>query len=162
MFWHNLFFCTILQYFVIIVKNAFSGLFFHNQKGGRVFQWQEDINVVVASARSSTKPVSQFLEILIFSKDTCGIVHYVPEINLISYRTLIKTFYLLSKTNWKKSETQFCRQKTAENSNAKINISPNIPCTFLLFKAGVFLQIFFPRNLLFQQVLRTPVFLNSI
>ena len=54
----------------------------------------------------------------------------------------------------------FCRQKTAEDNNAKINLSPNIPCTFLLFKASVFLQVFFPRNLLFQQVLRMTIFLN--
>ena len=36
-----------------------------------------------------------------------------------------------------------------------------MPCTFLLFKASALPQIFFPRNLLFRQVLRTPVFLNS-
>ena len=36
-----------------------------------------------------------------------------------------------------------------------------MPCTFLLLKASVFLQIFFPRNLLFRQVLRTSVFLNN-
>ena len=60
-----------------------------------------------------------------------------------------------------KYETRFCRRKTAEDNNAKINVSPNIPCTFLLFKASAFLQIFFPRNLLFRQVLRTSVFLNS-
>ena len=42
-----------------------------------------------------------------------------------------------------------------------MNVFTNIPSTFLLFKASAFLQIFFPRNLLFQQVLRTSVFLNS-
>ena len=31
----------------------------------------------------------------------------------------------------------------------------------LLFKASAFLQIFFPRNLVFQQVLRVLVFLNG-
>ena len=41
---------------------------------------------------------SQFFEILIFSQDIWGYVHYVPEINLISEGTLIKTFYLPSKT----------------------------------------------------------------
>ena len=35
------------------------------------------------------------------------------------------------------------------------------PCTLLLFKASAFLQIFFPRNLLFRKVLRTSAFLNS-
>ena len=48
-----------------------------------------------------------------------------------------------------------------KDNNAKIKVFPNIPCTFLLVKATVFLQIFFPKNLLFQQVLRTSVFLNS-
>ena len=100
-------------------------------------------------------------EVLIFSQDIWGNVHYVSEINLISQGTLIKAFYLPSKANQKKSETQFCRRKAAEDNNAKINVSPNIPCTFLLFKASAFLQIFFPRNLLFRQVLRTSVFLNS-
>ena len=33
--------------------------------------------------------------------------------------------YLLSKTNWKKSETRFCRRKTAEDNNDKINVSSN-------------------------------------
>ena len=54
-----------------------------------------------------------------------------------------------------------CGRKTAENNNAKIKVFRNIHCTFLFFKATAFLQIFFPRNLLFRQVLRTSVFLNS-
>ena len=49
--------------------------------------------------------------------------------------------------------------KTAEDDNAKINIFPNILCTFLLFKASAFLQIFFPRFEI--EVLRTSVFVNS-
>ena len=61
----------------------------------------------------------------------------------------------------KKSKTLFCRRKTAEDSNAKIKVSPNIPCTVLLFKASAFLQIFFPKNLLFRQVLKKSVFPNS-
>ena len=105
--------------------------------------------------------MSRFCEILVFSKDILGKVHYVLEINLISKGTLIKACYLLNKTIEKKSETRFCRQKTAEDNNVKINIFPNVPCTFLLFKASAFLQILFPRNLLFQQVLRMSVFLNS-
>ena len=42
--------------------------------------------------------VSQLLEILIFSQDIQGNVHYVSEINLISEGTLIKAFYLPNKT----------------------------------------------------------------
>ena len=41
--------------------------------------------------------MSQFLEILIFSQDIWGNVHYVPEINLIPWETL-KAFYLPNKT----------------------------------------------------------------
>ena len=91
--------------------------------------------------------MSQFFETLIFSQDIWGNVHYVPEINLISQGTLIKAFYLPKKTISKKSETRFCRRKTAEDNNAKIKVFPNMPCTFLLFKASAYLQIFFPRNL---------------
>ena len=61
----------------------------------------------------------------------------------------------------KKPETRFCRRKTAEHNNAKINIFPIIPSTSLLFKARAFLQIFSPRNFLFQQVLRASVFLAN-
>ena len=51
-----------------------------------------------------------------------------------------------SKAIEKKSETRFCRRKTAEDDNAKINVSPNIPCTFLLFKTSALPQVFFPRK----------------
>ena len=43
----------------------------------------------------------------------------------------------------KKSETQFCRQKIAEDNNAKMNVSPNIPCDILLFKASAISSSFF-------------------
>ena len=105
--------------------------------------------------------MSHFIEILIFSQDIWGNVHYIPEINLIFLGTLIKALYLSNKTISKKSEIRFYRRKTAEDNNAKIKGFPNISCTFLLFKSNAFLQIFFPRNLLFQQVLKTSVFLNS-
>ena len=49
---------------------------------------------------------------------------------------------------------------TAEDNNAKIKIFTDISCTFLHFKASAFLQIFFPRYLLFRQVLRKLVFLK--
>ena len=51
--------------------------------------------------------------------------------------------------------------RSFEDNNAKINASSDIPCTFLLFKASPVLQSFFLRNVLFPQVLRTPVFLSS-
>ena len=105
--------------------------------------------------------MSQFLKIFIFSQDIWGNVPYAPEINLISYGTLIKAFYLPNKKISKKSETRFYRRKAVEDNTAKINVFPKIPCTFLLFKASAFPQIFFRRNLLFRHVLRTSVFVNK-
>ena len=58
-----------------------------------------------------------FFEILIFSQHIWGNVHYVSDINLISPVTLIKAFYLPGKRDTK-SETWFCRRKTAEVNNA--------------------------------------------
>ena len=57
---------------------------------------------------------------------------------------------LPNKTNQKKFQAWFCRKKTAEDNNLKINIFLNILCTFLLFKANAFLQIFFPRKTSFK------------
>ena len=39
-----------------VLKMYFQVFFFPKQKGTRVFQWQENINVVVISTLSSTKP----------------------------------------------------------------------------------------------------------
>ena len=61
---------------------------------------------------------------------------------------LIKDFNLPNHSVQKKSETRFCRRKTAENDNANINVPPIIPCTFLLFKVSAFLEIFFPKKFL--------------
>ena len=106
------------------------------------------------------KSLSQFFKILIISQDIWWIVYYVSEINLISQGTLIRAFYLPNKTNQKKPETGCCTRKTAAENNAKSNFPPNIPGSFLLFKATAFLQIFFLRNVLFRQVLRTSIFIN--
>ena len=50
---------------------------FCKQKGTRVLQWQEDSSFIY-------KTMFQFFEILSFSQDIWGNIHYVPEINLIS------------------------------------------------------------------------------
>ena len=100
--------------------------------------------------------MSLFFGILIFSQDIWGNVCFVTEINLN------KSLLSSEQNNLKKkSETRFCRRKAAEDNNAKIKVFPNIACSFLLVKASAFLQISFPRNLLFRYVLRTSVFLNS-
>ena len=41
--------------------------------------------------------------------------------------------------------------RATADANAKINVFPNTPCTFLLFKASAFLQIFFLRKLKFWE-----------
>ena len=139
------------------VKNAFSGLFFHKQKGARVFRWQEDINVLVIIALSSTKPHLIFFENSSFSQHVWGNVNYVPETNLISLFPLIKVFYLPKKNNLKEIwDTE--RRKTAEDDDTKINVSLNIPFTFLALKASAFIQIFFLRK---SKFLRTSIFFNG-
>ena len=59
-----------------------------------------------------------------------------------------------------KSETRFCRRKTAEDDNANINVPQNIPCTFLLFKVSAFLQIFFLRKSKFWDNSKCLIFLS--
>ena len=54
-------------------------------------------NCLLKNANFSIK--TQFFEILIFSHDVWGNVHYVRDINIISHRPLIKSFYLPNKTN---------------------------------------------------------------
>ena len=103
--------------------------------------------------------VSQFFEIWYLVKifgET-----FIMSLKSTSFPKELKAFYLPNKTTEKKSETQFCRRKTAEDNNAKIKVLSNIPCTFFLFKASAFLQIFVPRNLLFRKIWRMSVSLNS-
>ena len=88
-------------------------------------------------------------EILIFSQDIWKSVHYVLEINVISYGTLKKAFYLPSKTIQKKFETRFWRWKATKDNNAKIKVFPNMP--FCCSKLVHFFKI----------SRRTSVFLNS-
>ena len=49
----------------------------------------------------------------------------------------IRTASFSSERN-KLKEIRFCRRKTPEDDNLKINVSPNIPFAFLLFKASAF------------------------
>ena len=53
---------------------------------------------------------------------------------------LIEAFYLPSKTL-----RQFCRRKTAENNNAKIDVSPSLLCTFDLVPCTI-RKIYFPHK----------------
>ena len=57
---------------------------FNKRLLGRVFKWQENVNVIVISALSSTKSCLSFLNFYFLAKDIWGNVHYVSEINLIS------------------------------------------------------------------------------
>ena len=102
--------------------------------------------------------MSQFFEILIFDQDIWRIDNYVCESCFL--RNSDKSLLYRGKTNEKNSETQFCKRETTQDDNAKINVYPNIPCTFLLFKASAFPQIFFPKKMKIE-VLGTLVSLKG-
>ena len=57
----------------------------------------------------------------------------------------------------KKNLRHFRRWRTAQDNI----LSPNIRCTFLLFKASAFLLIFCPINLPFRQVFKTWDFIST-
>ena len=81
--------------------------------------------------------MSQFFEILILSRDFLGNICHVQEINFSLNHFLMKSDKSLlfpERTNLTKFETWFCRIMTVEDGNVKINVSPIILCTFLLFK----------------------------
>ena len=129
---------------ILVSKMSFQAFSFASKKV-QGFSSDRKILMSMSSVLFHLQNCVTVFEILIFSQDIWGDVHYVREINLISLGTLLKAFYLPNKTTWKKSETRFCRRKTPENNNAKINIFQHLPCTFLLLKPSAFRQIFFPR-----------------
>ena len=65
-----------------------------------------------------------------FSQDIWRNVNYVREINVISWGTLIKAFYLPKNLR---------HRFVDENDNAKTN--SNIPSAFLLFKSIAFFKV---------------------
>ena len=150
----------ILPLFTIIIKNAFSSLFFRKQKL-QGFSRDRKILMLFFECFFIYKTVSQISEILIFNQDIWGSVHYVLEINLISSGILIR------KTNSQAKQTKRNLRHGFVDEKQLNTIMPNqtLPwiylVPFLLFKATAFLQIFFPKDLLFRQVLRTLVFLSS-
>ena len=74
------------------------------------------------------KTVSQIFEILILSQDFLGNVTSCPwnqpHFLMKSYKSLLSP--KRNKLNIK-SQTRFCRRKTAEGDNVKIYISTNMP-----------------------------------
>ena len=72
----------------------------------------------------------------------------------------MKAFYLPNKKIKRNLRHSFVHEEQLKNKCQNKRF-PNMLCTFLLFKARAFLQIFFPRNLLFRQVSRTSVFVSS-
>ena len=64
----------------------------------------------------------------------------VNEINLISLRT----FYLIRNLR----HSFIDQRQTTEDDGLKIIVSSDIPCTFLLLKAGACLQMFFRKHYL--------------
>ena len=127
-------------------KNAFSGLVFRKQKGTRVFQWQENINFVVITALSSTKLRLSFnLEPRFLGKRTS-----CPWSQPHFLRKFDESLLSPKQNKLKEIRTRLCRRKNVEDNNIKKDVSPNIPCTFLLFSARVFYQICIPRKTSFK------------
>ena len=84
---------------LLVLKMRFQVFSFASKK---VQGFSSDMKILMSllSVLFYLQNVSQFFEILIFSQDIWGNVHYVPEINLISYGTLIilNSDYFISRT----------------------------------------------------------------
>ena len=65
--WQNLFFVLFCGNSLLMLKCLFRS-FFRKQKGTKIFQWQEGINIVLISALSSTKACLSFLKFLFLAK----------------------------------------------------------------------------------------------
>ena len=75
-----MFFCTIL---ILVLKMRFHVFSFISKKKQR-FSSDRKILILLLSMIFIYKTMFQFFEILIFSQDIWGNVHYAPEMNLIS------------------------------------------------------------------------------
>ena len=79
---------------------------------------------------------NQLFEILILSPDYLGnktsCLKNQPHFLMKFYKSLLSS----EQSKQQKNQKQFCRRNTTEDDNVKIKVSPNIPCTFLLFKAS--------------------------
>ena len=124
------------------MKNAFSDLSFRKQKGASVFHLQEDINVVLITAPSSTKPGLSFLKFQFLAK-----IFRETFIMSLKSTSFPKELLLSPEQNDLKEiwDTVLTVNETKDD-NTIIIVPPNISCTFLLFKVSRFLQIFFPRK----------------
>ena len=114
----------------------------HSKVFLRVFQWKEDVNVVVLIVLLSTKRCLSFLKFQFLVKIFGEIIIMSVKSTSFPKELWYKPFISQSK-QIKRNLRQFCRWKTAQDDNAKTNVSTNILCTFLLFKGSACLQIFF-------------------
>ena len=99
----NVIICLPVQFCdnsLLVLKMRFQVFSFASKKV-QGFSSDRKILMLLLSVLFHLQTVSQLFEILIFSQDIWGNIHYVPEINLISQVTLIKAFSLSSKTNLK-------------------------------------------------------------
>ena len=82
---------------ILVLKMRFQAFPFVSKKVQR-FSGDRKILMSMLSVLFHLQNRVSVFEILIFSQDIWGDVHYVPKINLISLGTLLKAFYLPSKT----------------------------------------------------------------
>ena len=125
---------------LLVLKNAFASIFFRKQKVSRVFQWQEGVNVVVVIFLLSTKSCLSFLKFYFLAKIFGEMFIMSVKSNSFPKELWIKPFISRSKPIKRNLRHRFV------DDNARINVSPNIPCTFLLFKGNACLQVFFSRK----------------
>ena len=133
-------------------KNAFSALFFRKQKGTRTIQWQEDVNVIVIIALSSTKPCFGFLKFQFLAKifgET-----FIIFVKSTSFSTKMP-FISKAKQIKKKLRHDFADERQLMMIIAK----QTFPRIYLVpFCSSKLAQIFFSEKI---DALRTLVVLNS-
>ena len=107
-------------------------LFFRMQKCTMVFQWKEDINVVVIYALSSTKACLSFVKFQFLAK-TFGETFIMSLKSTLIPKELWYKLFISQEKQIKRNLTHGFVDKTAKDNNAKTNISTNITlCLFSL------------------------------
>ena len=90
--------------------------------------------------------MSQFFEILIFSQDAWGKVHYVREINLISEGTLMEAFISRAKQIKRNLRQIFVDKRQLKIIMRKNKLSFEYTLYLFVHQSYAFFQIFLPRK----------------
>ena len=90
--------------------------------------------IMIFSCLSSTKPCLRFL-LICFAREIKGFYQssFGNEVDFTNVMNVSPNI-LVKKSNFKKTETQFCRRKSNDYNNINMFLSLDYPCTFLLAK----------------------------